>query len=423
MKKVNDRIPALIMKHLKGVLSEEERAELEEWLNKSESNQALFDELTDDEKVKIKLRRFQSIKKDDLWDKTIRMINQEEDGHEEVVVKRLVPWYRIAAIASVLILISITSYLFLGSNQDESPHQVVESQIVQDLAPGGDKAFLTLADGIIISLDSISGEISLMGGMKVRKTADGEIIYELATSSGLASNEDALKYNQISTPRGGQYQIVLSDGTKVWLNSASSLKYPIQFDGNSRSVELTGEAYFEVNTQKGATSQPIPFFVKTSKQTIEVLGTHFNVSSYEDEGSVKTTLLEGKVSVSVNSDDFDRSGMIEESVYKKDRIVLKPNEQAVLSNNIFNVSKVNAEEFVAWKNGYFSFQGADLKTVMQQLSRWYDVDIVYTGEISKETFTGKIYRNMSISKVLEVLAFAGVKFKIEGTDNSTLIIY
>lgn len=410
MKKVNNRIPALIMKHLKGVLLEEERVELEEWLNKSKSNQALFDELTDDEKVKIKLRRFQSIKKDDLWDKTIRMINQEEDDHHEVVVKRLLPWHRIAAIASVLILVSITSYLFFGSNQDESSHQIVESQIMQDLAPGGDKAFLTLADGTVISLDSIRGEISLMGGMKVRKTAEGKIVYEVASSN--LRNDESLKYNQISTPRGGQYQIVLSDGTKVWLNSASSLKYPIQFDGKVRSVELTGEAYFEVNTKNGQTNQPIPFFVKTSKQIIEVLGTHFNVSSYEDEESVKTTLLEGKVSVSINSNDFERPS-----------IILKPSEQAILSKNSFNVIEVNGEDFVAWKDGYFSFQRADLKTVMHQLSRWYDVDIVYTGEIPKETFTGKIYRNMSISKVLEVLAFAGVNFKIEGTDNSTLIIY
>lgn len=419
MKNVNDRIPALIMRHLKGVLLEEERRELEEWLNKSELNQALFDELTDDEKVKVKLRRFQSIQKDDLWDKTIRMINQEEDSREDIVVKRIVPWYRIAAIASVLILVSITSYLFLRSNQDELSDQVVESHIVQDLAPGGDKAFLTLADGSVISLDSIKGELFLMSGMTVRKTAEGKIVYDVSSTSG---NEEGLEYNQISTPRGGQYQIVLSDETKVWLNSASSLKYPIQFDGKVRSVELTGEAYFEVNPKKGLTNQSVPFFVKTSKQTVEVLGTHFNVNSYEDEGLVKTTLLEGKVAVSINSDNPEMSNVVDKSAINN-RIVLKPNEQSILSKSSFNVIEVNGEDFVAWKDGYFSFQRADLKAVMHQLSRWYDVDIVYIGEMPKETFTGKIYRNMSISKVLEVLAFAGVNFKIEGADNSTLIIY
>lgn len=420
MKKVNNRIPVLIMKHLKGVLLEKEREELEEWLNESELNQGLFDELTDQQKIKLKLNRFQSIKKDSLWDKTLKMINHEEDDQEDVTIRRIVPWYRIAAIASVLLLVSITSYFLLTNKGEETSFQNVETQVLQDLAPGGDKAFLTLADGTVISLDSIRGEISLMGGMTVRKTDEGKLVYEVA-SSNLRNGED-LKYNQISTPRGGQYQIVLSDGTKVWLNSASSLKYPIQFSGNNRIVELTGEAYFEVNAQKGTANKSVPFFVKTSKQTIEVLGTHFNINSYEDEGSVKTTLLEGKVAVSINSDNLESSNRMDKSIFN-DRIILKPNEQSILSRSNFKVIEVNGEDFVAWKDGYFSFQRADLKTVMHQLSRWYDVDIVYTGKIPKETFTGKIYRNMSISKVLEVLAFAGVNFKIEGNDNSTLIIY
>lgn len=420
MKKGNNRIPALIMKHLKGVLLEKERVELEEWLNTSELNQVLFDELTDQQKVKSKLNRFQSIRKDDIWNKTLKMIDYEEDDQEDVTIRRIVPWYRIAAIASVLLLVSITSYFLLTNKGEETSFQSVETQIIQDLEPGGDRAFLTLADGTVIPLDSIKGEISLMGGMTVRKTDEGKLVYEVA-SSNLRNGED-LKYNQISTPRGGQYQIVLSDGTKVWLNSASSLKYPIQFSGNNRIVELTGEAYFEVNAQKGTANKSVPFFVKTSKQTIEVLGTHFNINSYEDEGSVKTTLLEGKVAVSINSDNLERSNMIDKSIFN-DRIILKPNEQSILSRSNFKVIEVNGEDFVAWKDGYFSFQRADLKTVMHQLSRWYDVDIVYTGKIPKETFTGKIYRNMSISKVLEVLAFAGVNFKIEGNDNSTLIIY
>lgn len=421
MKKVNNRIPALIMKHLKGELLEEEKKELDQWLNRSEQNQALFDELTDDDKVTSKLRRFQSIKKDSVWDKTLKMINEAYDDQEEVAIRRMTPWRRIAAIASVLILISIASYFVLTNKKGKVSFQSVEAPVIQDLAPGGDKAFLTLADGTVISLDSINGEISLMGGMAVRKTAEGKLVYGIS-SSDLQNGED-LKYNQISTPRGGQYQVILSDGTKVWLNSASSLKYPIQFDGTSRVVELTGEAYFEVNAKKGLANQSIPFFVKTSKQTVEVLGTHFNVNSYEDEGFVKTTLLEGKVAVSINSNRFESSNMIEKSPAFNDRIVLKPNEQSILSKSDFKVIEVNGEDFVAWKDGYFSFQRADLKAVMHQLSRWYDMDIVYKGEMPKETFTGKIYRNMSLSKVLDVLAFAGVNFKIEGADNSILIIY
>lgn len=419
MKKVNNRIPVLIMKHKKGVLLEEEKKELEDWLNKSELNKNLFDELTNQRKVKLKLNRFQSIKKDSLWDKTLKMIN-EDDDQEEVSIGRMTPWRRIAAIASILITVSIASYFVLTNKQEEVSFQSVEFPVIQDLEPGRDKAFLTLADGSVISLDSIKGELFLMSGMTVRKTGEGKLVYGVSSSD--MQDETELKYNQISTPRGGQYQIVLSDGTRVWLNSASSLKYPIQFDGKVRSVELMGEAYFEVNPKKGITNQSVPFFVKTSKQTIEVLGTHFNVSSYEDEESVKTTLLEGKVAVSINSNNLEMSNIVGKSALK-DRIVLKPNEQSILSSSSFNVIEVNGEDFVAWKDGYFSFQRADLKAVMHQLSRWYDMDIVYKGEIPKETFTGKIYRNMSLSKVLDVLAFAGVNFKIEGADNSILIIY
>lgn len=421
MKKVNDRIPVLIMKHLNKVLLEEERKELDQWLNRSEHNRVLFNELTDDNIVKSKLQRFQSIKKDSVWDKTLKMINEENDDQNEVTIRRMTPWRRIAAIASVLLMISVAFYIVTVNQQEKVSFQSVETSVIQDLAPGGDRAFLTLADGTVISLDSINGDISLMGDMTVRKTSEGKLVYGVS-SLDLQVGED-LKYNQISTPRGGQYQIVLSDGTKVWLNSASSLKYPIQFDGASRVVELTGEAYFEVNTKKGLANQSIPFLVKTSTQTIEVLGTHFNVNSYEDEGLVKTTLLEGKVAVSINSNRLESTSMIDKSPIFSSRIVLKPNEQSILSKSDFKVIEVNGEDFVAWKDGYFSFQNADLKAVMHQLSRWYDMDVVYIGEVPNETFTGKIYRNMSLSKVLEVLAFAGVTFKIEGVVNSRLIIY
>lgn len=421
MREVNDRIPALIMKYLKGELSDVERKELGEWIDRSELNQTLFDELTNQEKVKSKLQQFQSIDKDELWKKTLKMIDLEESEPEEVNIGRPVLWRRIAVAASVLILFSITLYFSLRKNGDDTYNQMLRSEVVHDLSPGSDKAFLTLADGTVLWLDSIKGEIALMSGMKVRKTADGQIIYDVSLSNPESgANEKLSKYNQISTPRGGQYQIVLSDGTKVWLNSSSSLKYPIHFNEDTRSVELSGEAYFEVNTQKGAQGKSVPFIVKTPKQTIEVLGTQFNVSSYEDEESVKTTLLEGKVSVAINSDGFEEPDMLQRA---SDPIILRPNEQSILNKNGLNVIEVNAEESIAWKNGYFSFQEADLKAVMQQLSRWYDVDIVYAGRVPDGTFTGKIHRNMSISKVFEVLDFVGVDFKIERTDKYTLTIY
>jgi ferric-dicitrate binding protein FerR (iron transport regulator) len=188
----------------------------------------------------------------------------------------------------------------------------------------------------------------------------------------------------------------LPDGTKVWLNSSSSLTYPVIFKGKERGVELTGEAYFEV--AKNAAS---PFFVKTSSQTIKVLGTHFNINSYQDEKSVKTTLLEGSVEVTGNGTRQITS--------------LKPGQQAVNSaGNIKIISDADIDEAVAWKNGKFLFRNTDLQTVMRQLSRWYDVEVTYQGVVAAKHYRGRISRNVPVSQVFEILKTSGVNFIING---------
>jgi len=383
-------IKELLIRYNSGLCTEEEKAVLESWYLQIKGRD--FD-LNDKELELLKNSSWQNI------------VNQLRSQKNK---RKTFSWIPYAAVFLVIVSLSTSLFLLFNDKPYQDLTSVHENIIENDLIPGGNKATLTLADGNVISLnESANGIIAQVEGMKISKTSDGQIVYSITNRMSLKKEgESTIKYNRISTPRGGQYQIVLPDGTKVWLNAASSLKYPEYFDGNGRNVELLGEAYFEVNSQKSTLGENIPFLVSTATQTLEVLGTHFNINSYEDEGAVRTTLLEGSVRVSSNSNDRNKTGEIS--------LVLKPNQQSVLSGKDFNVVNVNAEESVAWKNGYFSFEQASIETVMRQLSRWYDVEIVYNGNIPKGTFTGKVYRDMNISKVLEILAFAQVDFKIEG---------
>lgn len=315
------------------------------------------------------------------------------------------------SVAAAIMIIAGAGLFYYPQKRISHP---TANHITNDIAPGGNKAVLTLANGKKISLtDADNGTLAEQAGIRITKTADGQLVYEVRHLEGGRSERSLhaveMTYNTIETPRGGQYQLILPDGSKVWLNAASSLKYPVSFASfKERKVELNGEAYFEVAKDKSH-----PFVVNTDKQVVEVLGTHFNINSYEDEEAVKTTLIEGSVHVFVNSGTVGKSDKIDEAAQNAG-IVLKPNQQSILRGNDFNVKKVNTEESIAWKNGFFNFTHADLETVMRQLSRWYDVDVVYEGEIPPETFTGKVYRDMNLSKVLEILTYARVNFRIEG---------
>jgi len=285
------------------------------------------------------------------------------------------------AAAAVIILIATGAY-FLFQNKPQQSIAVQKKQPpVNDIQPGGNRAVLTLADGTRIILDSAhNGDISQQGHTKVIKLNDGRLAYK----SHNENNAEPV-YNTISTPKGGTYQVILPDGTSVWLNALSSLRFPTFFSGAKRTVEMTGEAYFEVSKNKD-----MPFTVTANGMDVEVLGTHFNVMAYNDEDVLKTTLLEGSVKVNKNGKT----------------VLLKPSQQAKLTktNNDLKVSDdVNTAEETAWRNGMFQFNNADIAEVMKQVARWYDVEISYSGTMPSDHFTGKISRNSSLSKVLKIL--------------------
>jgi ferric-dicitrate binding protein FerR (iron transport regulator) len=254
--------------------------------------------------------------------------------------------------------------------------------------PGSNKAILTLGNGDRISLtDAADGELARQGDTRISKTKDGQLLYE--PENGAAGG--MVKRNTISTPRGGQYRIDLPDGTRVWLNAASSLAFPASFAGlDERSVELTGEAYFEVAKDAGK-----PFKVISNAHTVEVLGTHFNINAYNDEPDIKTTLLEGAVRVNGS--------------------MLRPGQQSVLANGRLSIRNAETDMETAWKNGEFIFNGQDFKTVMRTISRWYDVDVVYEYDPKPFRIGGEVSRSRSITEVLKMLEVTGgVKFKLEG---------
>jgi len=296
---------------------------------------------------------------------------------------------RFAIAASVLVFLTAGIYFLVIKNKSQQQIAASKPQ-KQDIAPGGNKAILTLGDGSTIVLNSAKiGKLASQGNIIIKKAADGQISYGNVNSN--ASKE--IIYNTAATPQGGQYQFILSDGTKVWLNAASSIKYPVVFNGSERRVELTGEAYFEV-----AHNDKKPFKVISNGQTVEVLGTHFNINAYNDGQAIKTTLLEGSVKVSA------------EGVSN----IIKPGQQARFEHGSINLTNVDLDEVVAWKNGFFFFEENNIQEVMRQLSRWYGVEIKYEGQLPSRRFSGEISRNVNLSEILDILSFKKIHCKING---------
>ena len=309
----------------------------------------------------------------------------------------------IAAAASVLLVIT-TLYLFWGS-ENAALRQVSatnQSSVDQPVKPGGNKAYLTLADGAIVNLDSMAtGSFTTQGSARIVKSDNGQLEYVFSKV-----NTSEPVYNTITTPKGGKYKLILPDGTKVWLNAGSSLRFPVAFAGKSRKVYLQGEGYFEVSK-----NPLMPFYVNAGNSLVEVLGTHFNVNAYEDEDAVSTTLLEGKVKV-------DKSGTTGTTPIA---VILKPGEQADLSKNgrITTSRDVNIDEVVAWKEGFFDFKNIPVPDLLRQIVRWYDVDVEYRGEVPDTKLTGKISRDVNLDKLIDMLQYAGLNMKVE---NRTIMI-
>lgn len=295
-----------------------------------------------------------------------------------------------AAAATILVMLSIGMYYY---NRAATSKKVQVSALSKDVPPGGNKATLTLADGRIIMLeDAANGDLTRQAGIVIKKTADGELVYDVSNAE---AEKGRLIYNTISTPKGGEYRIILPDGSIVWLNASSSLRYPVNFIGTERRVTLTGEGYFEIAKQNGKS-----FIVTSHKQEVEVLGTHFNINAYIDEPTVNTTLLEGSIKVSP----------IDKTLHPQ---IIKPGEQAIINQNIKLIT-VDVEQAVAWKNGMFHFQDTNLKEVMRQLERWYDVEVDYNSMPDVE-FVGVVPRNAKLSSVLKALELtSNIKFQIEG---------
>ncbi len=385
--RIPENITVLIEKYQAGTATQDEIQYLNDWYHSFNDSEAELLTAKSEEQLST-----------DIRNKLMKTI-QQAPVHPIHTSRR--KWYYAAA-AILLLFISAAIYRLIPANtggNGQAQADISAASIVTDLAPGGNRAILKLADGSAIILDSAAnGMLTQQGNIKVEKLSNGLLAYTIGGKQ--LSENDAAFYNTISTPRGGQYQVTLSDGTKVWLNAASSIRFPVLFAGNERKVEITGEAYFEV-----AKNISRPFKVKTSASEIEVLGTHFNVNAYDDEAAVKTTLLEGIVKVSVPV-----------SAGKQASRFLQPGQQSGITKdgNIAVLNNADTEEALAWKNGRFQFRSADIKSILRQISRWYDVDVVFKGNVNLH-FTGQLNRDDYVSKVFEKLALTGeVHFKIEG---------
>ncbi|HSZ31777.1 MAG TPA: FecR domain-containing protein, partial [Puia sp.] len=264
--------------------------------------------------------------------------------------------------------------------------------LVQDVAPGGNRATLTLGNGATMILDSESvGILTQQGNTSISKTDSGQLSYTVEKGKPITIEE-----NILTTPRGGQYQLVLPDGTKVWLNSASSITYPTAFSGNQRFVKTTGEVYFEV-----VHNASMPFVVKVGNTVITDLGTSFNINAYKEEGSITTTLLQGSIKIFVGSKtDILFSGQQEMTSVEGKSVTIKNN--------------VDIDKVMAWKNGKLSFADVSVRQLMTEISRWYDVDIEYSGSVPNKQFYGSIRRDVPLSTVLNAIRSYGVETKIEG---------
>ena len=382
----------LISKQINHGLTPDEQLELDAWIDADPSNQMVYDGLREGDAQQSAIDFMNSLSVDAAWNKVSAT---SEISPSATVVKasssfrKRFAWAAAAAAVAVL----VASFFIWRTNMDQP---VQSSAAPVEILPGGTKATLTLADGKIISLDAVpNGDIAAEGNVQVTKM-DGTLQYN-------GDNENAeITYNTIQTPRGGKYQLVLSDGTVVWLNAASSLRFPVVFKGKERQVELMGEAYFEV--KKG--EKPFKVSLQNGSR-IEVKGTAFNVNAYQDEDLLRTTLLEGKI-------NFMMMGKTQALLPGQQiRVAYEQPEMQVIDD-------VDVEQEIAWKNDLFIFKGMDVKSIMREISRWYDIDVVYRAKLNPETFSGIVSQKSNLSQVLKIMEEGGVRFAIEGR---TIVVF
>ncbi|RBL88986.1 FecR family protein [Chitinophaga flava] len=384
-----NRIAELITRHLEGKLTAEEEEELQAWISRSDEARAFFERVNEEAYLSRQLERLYAFDNEEGWEKLKEKYPLKEMPVEPVV-KRLVPWLRPAAAAAILLAVVAGAWFWAPrSNKMQSAQTMVKSNGIS--APGKSRASIILANGDIVYLDSLSQRATIQqAGTGLVKLADDQ----LACTAEANGSTSAYTYNTLVNPRGSKViNLTLSDGTRVWLNNESSIRFPVRFSSQERTVEVTGEAYFEVAQQ--ATK---PFKVKHADWEVQVLGTHFNINSYSDESAAKVTLLEGMVKVTKK----EASGII------------RPGQQAWVSSAITVQPAADTEAVMAWKNGEFILDGMDLKSLMRQVARWYDVEVVYTGAVEKRAFGGSLDRDLALPRVVQALQENGVKCRLEG---------
>jgi ferric-dicitrate binding protein FerR (iron transport regulator) len=381
------RITYLINGFLEGKQTPAEKAELNDFLEEPSNREAfvaIVSQLTAAEE------EIPAVFDESLLPMLSQVLEADKPKKKTVIPFRI-PYWRVAA--AVLIGIGTAGYLYWHQQASRIPEDAVQGIVAAPILSGTNKAMLTLDDGTVIPLDS-TGSQTIQQGNTTAYRHNGALQYQGGRTSAV------VRYNTLTTPRGGQYEVILPDGTKVWLNADSRLRYPVSFAGNERVVELEGQAYFE--TVRDAHQ---PFLVKVGNMAVQVLGTSFDIMAYKDEKSIHTTLISGAIKVAAN----------------KENRLLRPGQQAVIAEGGIDVNTVNTDDVIAWKNGYFSFRDADISAVMRQLSRWYDVTVSYPAGIPKGTFSGEIGRSLSLLQALKILEQTNVNFKV-GQDRHIVIL-
>lgn len=384
-------ISTLLAGKLNNTLTASEEAELEEWLGKSAGNRDVLEKLSRGSMRNAEIEQLNEFDAETALKKVRSRIDygQSTEGSKNLRSYLI----RIAVAATVLIALSVGLWIYKSRpRQPQLSFQVKKTEIM----PGTNKAILTLSNGTKIDLQSAkNGNIAQQAGIVINKLANGKIDYQ-HSGTAIEKAGKAEELNSLYVPKGGQYQLTLPDGTHVWLNAASSLKYAVAFAGKERRVELSGEAYFEV-----AKNPEKPFLVNVEgKQTVEVLGTHFDIKAYDNDRDIKTTLLEGSVKVTS----------------KNSMIIIKPGQMAI--NNLKTslvVKDADIEEVMSWKNGLFVFNDDRIEDVLKIAARWYDVDVEYRGGVSHKKLRGIVSKYKNITELLDNIAItSGIHYKIEG---------
>jgi transmembrane sensor len=397
----------LFFRKLHNELSEQDKAVLDAWLGEQDpASKLYFEQMTDWQQVQTALQYMYHIDEKAALADVQKKIQLAESAIQAVPVRKMNRLPYAVAAAVVILAIGVTLVFTLAKKKTGIANQPVGVRFKNDVMPGSEKAILQLADGKTIVLDHANkGAIAREGNTNIVVDEKAGSLQYVTSANGSHQNETT--YNTLSTPRGGQYRLVLPDGSKVWLNAASSIRYPIAFTGNERSVAIKGEAYFEVAKDP---HKPFKVVIDPSPEgdgraEVEVLGTHFTINAYDDEAAMRVTLLEGKIK-------FDSR----QGTAKREPVMLQPGEQVIADGHspMTIDHSPNIEEATAWKDGLFYFRNAGIETIMRQVSRWYNVKVQYEGTIKQE-FIGKIPRTVNVSTLLKILESTGwVHFTIQG---------